>query len=65
MPRMPALYASAEELAEAETKLDLRALVTQGLRGATLEQLRYRNGQIESVLVQPGKSAEQHRAAIA
>jgi len=65
MPRMPALYASAEELAEAETKLDLRALVTQGLRGATLEQLRYRNGQIESGLVQPGKSAEQHRAAIA
>jgi tRNA uracil 4-sulfurtransferase len=65
MPRTPALYASAEELAEAETKLDMRALVTQGVRGATLEQLQYKNGQIESVVSHPRKSSEQHRTAIA
>ncbi len=65
MPRTPALYASAEELAEAETKLDVRALITQGVRGATLEQLHYRNGKIESVVSHPGKSAENHRTAIA
>ena len=49
MPRTPALYASAEELAEAEAQLDVPALVTQGIRGASLERFRYTNGKVETV----------------
>jgi thiamine biosynthesis protein ThiI len=48
LPRMPALYASAEELDEAEAKLDLPALVTQGLRSTTLEQFHYEGAKIHS-----------------
>jgi thiamine biosynthesis protein ThiI len=48
MPRTPALYASAEELAQAESKLDIRALVNQGIRGTTIEKFHYRNGQVEA-----------------
>jgi tRNA uracil 4-sulfurtransferase len=48
LPRMPALYASAEELDQAESKLDVRALVTQGLRGTTLEQFHYKGAEIKS-----------------
>ena len=47
LPRRPALYASAEELAEAEAKLDVAALVTQGLHGTTLMRFEYKDGKIE------------------
>ena len=47
LPRRPALYASAEELTEAEAKLDVAALVTQGLRGTTLVRFEYKGGKIE------------------
>jgi thiamine biosynthesis protein ThiI len=48
LPRMPALYASGEELDEAESKLDVPALVTQGLRSTTLEQFHYQGAEIKS-----------------
>src|SRR5579863_9594842 len=47
LPRRPALYASAEELAEAEAKLDVAALVTQGLHGTTLMRFEYKDGKVE------------------
>jgi tRNA uracil 4-sulfurtransferase len=49
LPRRPALYASAEELAEAEAKLDVAALVTQGLRSTTLLHYEYKGGKIEQM----------------
>ncbi|MGO9589492.1 MAG: tRNA uracil 4-sulfurtransferase ThiI [Candidatus Acidiferrales bacterium] len=48
LPRNPALSARAEELDEAEAKLDIPALVTMGVRGATLERLSYVGGRVES-----------------
>jgi len=58
MPRTPALSASADELAEAEAKLDIEELVTQGIRGTTLERFRYRGGQVEAGEPQPVSRAE-------
>jgi thiamine biosynthesis protein ThiI len=49
MPKAPALYASAEELEEAEAELDVPALVSQGIRGTSLERFRYANGKVETV----------------
>jgi thiamine biosynthesis protein ThiI len=48
LPRNPALSARAEELDEAEAKLDVPALITMGVRGATLERLSYVGGRVES-----------------
>jgi len=48
MPRTPALYAGAEELTEAESKLDIRELVNQGIRGTTIEKFHYKNGRVEA-----------------
>ena len=48
LPRNPALSARAEELDEAEAKLDIPALITMGVRGATLERLSYVGGRVES-----------------
>ncbi|MFZ0521701.1 MAG: tRNA uracil 4-sulfurtransferase ThiI [Candidatus Acidiferrales bacterium] len=47
LPRRPALYASAEELEQAEANLDVAALVTQGLRGTTLMRFEYKDGKVE------------------
>ena len=49
MPRTPALYASAEELDEAESKLDVRALVAQGVHETTVERFYYRGGKVERI----------------
>jgi thiamine biosynthesis protein ThiI len=49
MPRTPALYASAEELNEAEAKLDIRALIAQGVRETSVERFYYRGGKVEVV----------------
>jgi tRNA uracil 4-sulfurtransferase len=48
MPRTPALNASAEELAQAEAKLEIEELVTEGIRGTTLVKFAYRGGQVEA-----------------
>jgi len=65
MPRMPALYASAAELDEAESKLDVAALVTQGLLGTTLEQFKYSGDQVVAAEPKQLARAEKQRKAIA
>jgi thiamine biosynthesis protein ThiI len=66
MPRTPALYASAEELDEAESKLDVRALVAQGVHETTVERFYYREGKVEVIPPKPRTAkAEQERTAIA
>ncbi len=65
MPRTPALSASAEELAEAESKLNIEELVTQGIRGTTLQRFRYRDGQVEAGEPQAVARASKQRTAIA
>lgn len=53
MPKAPALYASAKDLDEAESKLDVRALVTLGLRETTLQTLHSAGDTVESSEPQP------------
>jgi len=66
MPRTPALYASAEELDEAESKLDIRGLIAQGVRETTVERFYYRGGKVEVIPPKPRTAkADQERAAIA
>jgi tRNA uracil 4-sulfurtransferase len=55
LPRMPALYASAADLDEAEAGLDVPGLITMGLRSATLEQFHYAGREIKSEISHPGK----------
>src|SRR5277367_2668426 len=66
MPRTPALYASAEELDEAESKLDIRALVAQGVQETSVERFYYRGGNVEVVPPKPHTAkADRERTAIA
>ena len=66
MPRTPALYASAEKLDEAESKLDIRALVVQGVRETSVERFHYRGGKVEVVPPKPRTAqADRERTAIA
>lgn len=57
LPKRPALFASAADLDGAETQLDLPALITQGLRGASIERLTYSAGEVSAVAVAPRKYA--------
>jgi tRNA uracil 4-sulfurtransferase len=66
MPRTPALYASAEELDDAESKLDIRALIAQGVRETSVERFHYRGGKVEVVPPKPRTAKEdRERTAIA
>ena len=66
MPRTPALYASAEELDEAESKLDIRELVAQGVSETTVERFYYRGGKVEVIPPKPRTAkAERESTAIA
>ncbi len=49
MPKAPALFASPQELDEAEATLDIPALVKQGLETVTRERFRFIRGQVEQV----------------
>ncbi len=65
LPRRPALYASGEELAEAEAKLDVAALAAQGMRGTTLMRYEYKGGKIEETETQMRRAfAKQPIAAV-
>jgi thiamine biosynthesis protein ThiI len=64
LPRRPALYASAQELAEAEAKLDVAALVAQGLRGTTLMRYEYKGGKIEEAETQMRRAFAKHQTAV-
>jgi thiamine biosynthesis protein ThiI len=65
LPRNPALSASPAQLDGAEAKLDIRALVTLGLRETTLERLRYTGGNVEVTEARPIARAEKKSTAIA
>jgi len=55
-PKSPALFATSEELDEAESRCNARALVEQGLQSTSLERFRYKQGKVE-------KHTAKHRAA--
>lgn len=65
MPRSPELNASAQELADAEANLDIPELVMLGIRGASLERMRYVSGRVECEAPQPfayGAKLQKHIA---
>jgi thiamine biosynthesis protein ThiI len=62
MPRKPALSASAKDLDDAEAQLDLRGLVTLGLRETTLEQLCYQHGRVDVTEARPIASSRKNTA---
>jgi thiamine biosynthesis protein ThiI len=64
MPRTPALYASAEELDEAESKLDIRELVARGVRETTVERFYYRGGKVD-VIPPKARTAKAERESTA
>jgi thiamine biosynthesis protein ThiI len=55
-PRSPALFATSEELDEAESRCDARSLVEQVLQSTSLERFRYKQGNVE-------KHTAKHRPA--
>ena len=65
LPRMPALYASAADLDEAEAGLGIPGLITMGLRSTTLEQFHYTGGEIKSEISHPGKFSAKKSTATA
>jgi hypothetical protein len=46
MPRHPRLYATAEELTEAESKLDIPDMVRRGVAGSERETYQFQDGQV-------------------
>ncbi|HLV96657.1 MAG TPA: tRNA uracil 4-sulfurtransferase ThiI [Candidatus Acidoferrales bacterium] len=58
LPKAPALFATPEQLDEAESRLDIAALVEQGVRGASLQKFTYASGDV-------GVTESQSRAAVA
>jgi tRNA uracil 4-sulfurtransferase len=50
LPRNPALHAFPGELAEAESALDIDALVRQAIASACIERYRYAAGRVEKVV---------------
>jgi thiamine biosynthesis protein ThiI len=65
LPRTPALYAHPEELNQAEAKLDVDELISQGLRGTTLERFIYRGSSVEATEPKLLVSADKQQTAIA
>jgi hypothetical protein len=65
LPRTPELSARPEELTEAEAKLDIPALVAQGIRGTTLEKFAYAGGRVEAEEPKPIVPSDKQRTAIA
>jgi thiamine biosynthesis protein ThiI len=49
LPRNPALHASIAELDQAESTLDIEALIGQGIDAMSIERYRYAAGQVEKV----------------
>ena len=65
MPRTPALYASPRDLDAAEAHLDLKALISQGLAGTTVQRFAYANGCVEASEPAPLLPAGKRQTAIA
>jgi tRNA uracil 4-sulfurtransferase len=49
LPRNPALHSSPEELEQAESKMDVEALIRQAIDSLTVERYRYGAGRVEKV----------------
>jgi thiamine biosynthesis protein ThiI len=49
LPRNPALHATAQELDQAESALDIEALIRQGIDAMAIERYRYAGGRVEKV----------------
>lgn len=60
LPKAPALFASAQQLEEAESRLNIKELTEQGIRGASLQKFKYAAGQIEISEPQTRAAAAQH-----
>ncbi len=54
-----------KELDEAEANLDVAALMTQGVQGATLERFAFTGGRVEATEPKSVVPADQSHAAIA
>jgi thiamine biosynthesis protein ThiI len=65
LPRAPALCAGPQELDEAESKLEIPALIAQGIRGTSIERFVYSGGQVEVSAPEPLDSPGKRRRAIA
>ena len=65
MPRTPALYASPRDLDAAESSLDLKDLIRQGLTGTTVQRFSYSNGRVEASDPAPLVPAGKRQTAIA
>jgi thiamine biosynthesis protein ThiI len=65
LPRAPALCAGPRELDEAESKLEIPALIAQGIRGTSIERFVYSGGQVEVSTPEPLDSPGKRRRAIA
>ncbi len=66
LPRAPALHSNSAELDAAESKLDIEALVQQGLQRAGVERFRFLGGRVEKVCsleTSPGGRGDPSRAA--
>jgi len=67
LPRTPALHALAEELDQAEARLNVSALVERGAESAMRERYRYSDGHVEQVeetrSENVGNQAEAQRAS--
>lgn len=65
LPRNPALHARADQLEVAEKNLDVAALVSEGIRGTTMEEFRFKGGRVEAVEPRLMWPASKPKAAIA
>jgi thiamine biosynthesis protein ThiI len=59
LPKAPALFAAAEELAAAEANLDAPALLERGVAALTVERFRYTQGRVEQVAARPAEEQPQ------
>jgi tRNA uracil 4-sulfurtransferase len=65
LPRRPALYASPKDLANAESDLDVSALLLKGIRAAALSKFEYKGGVVDVVEVAPKKASLKTQSALA
>ena len=49
LPRNPALHSSPEELEQAESRMDIEALIRQSIDAMAIERYRYAAGRVEKV----------------
>jgi thiamine biosynthesis protein ThiI len=65
LPRQPALYASAADLAKAESNLDVNTLAFKGVRAASLLKFEYRRGLVEVSEIALKKNSSKTQTALA